>query len=79
MTARPSTPSAVLLPSPSLTLAHERIAELRAAAEHHERASIARRRKVAWPAGFVAALRDSLATAIPARRGRRTGQPCPTC
>ena len=82
MTARPSTHSAALLPSPSLALAHERIAELRAAAEHAGRARIARTvrgRTVAWPGGFVAALRDSLATANPARLVGRNGQVCPTC
>lgn len=71
-----STTSLPLTPSHAAALAH--VAELRAAAEHHAlvRAARGRRRVQAWPPRVAAALRDSLAAALPVGRTR---QPCPSC
>ena len=70
-------------PSASMTLAvaHARIAELRAAAEHAHLVRTARgpRRAPSWPAGVAAALRDSLAGALPVSRTAARRQPCATC
>jgi hypothetical protein len=67
--------------SPSLAVAHERIAELRAAAQRAElvRAARSRRRAPVWPAGVVSALRESLAGVLPSSRAVAGCQPCPTC
>lgn len=57
-----------------------RLAELRREAERHQRAVVARRRPTpSWPTKVAAALRDSVATALPARRGRGQAAACPTC
>ena len=53
------------------------LAELRADAERHRIRRAATRRNVGWPATITRALRDSLASALPAQR--RTGPACPTC
>ena len=70
-------------PSGPMTLAaaHARIAELRAAAEHADLVRTARgpHRAPSWPAGVAAALRNSLAAALPASRSAARRQPCPTC
>ena len=67
--------------SMTLALAQARIAELRSAAEHAHLVRSARspRRAPSWPAGVVAALRDSLAGALPVSRASARRQPCPTC
>jgi hypothetical protein len=68
--------------SPSMAFAQERVAELRAAAEHARAVRSARgpRRTAPWPDLVVAALRDSLGTALPTpRRGAARCKPCPTC
>ncbi len=66
---------------PALALAHERIATLRAEAEHDRRARAAGspRRGPSWPAGVIAALRASLAGSLPAARTAARRDPCPTC
>lgn len=66
---------------PSLALAHERIAVLRAEAEHDRLVRAARgpRRGPSWAAGVVALLRESLAGSLPASRPLARRQPCPTC
>ena len=70
-------------PSGSMTLAaaHARIAELRAAAEHADLLRTARgpHRSRSWPAGVAAALRNSLAGALPAAHFTARRKPCPTC
>jgi hypothetical protein len=85
MTADPrNRPGALLAPTPTLALAYERIAELRAAAERDRLVQAAGapapadRARRAWPSGLVAALRDSLATLIPSGAVRRE-RACPTC
>lgn len=58
----------------------ERLAELRREAERHQRVVTARRRRgPSWPSRVAAALRDSVATALPARRGPGRAVACPTC
>jgi hypothetical protein len=65
---------------PSLALAHERIATLRAEAEHGRLVRAASpRRGTSWPGAVVAALRESLAGSIPVSRAVARRQPCPTC
>ena len=66
---------------PSLALAHERIAALRAEAERGRlmRAPRGPRRGPSWSAGVVAALRESLARSLPNSRTVPERQPCPTC
>ena len=66
---------------PSLALAHERIAALRAEVERDRLARAARgsRRGPSWSAGVVAALRESLAGSLPALRTEARRQPCATC
>jgi hypothetical protein len=75
------TRTTALPPSLSFALAQERVAELRARAEHAQlvRTARGRRRSPAWPAGVAAALRDSIASSVPSRGARRRGEPCPTC
>ena len=67
--------------SMTLAVAAARIAELRSAAEHADLVRAARgpRRAPSWPAGVAAALRDSLAGALPASRSAARCEPCPTC
>jgi len=66
---------------PSLALAYDRIAVLRAEAEHGRlvRAARSPRRRPWWSAGVVAALRTSLAGSLPASRPFARHQPCATC
>jgi hypothetical protein len=66
---------------PALALAHDRIAALRAEAEHGRltRAPRARGRGRLWSAGVVAALRESIARSLPASRTMARRQPCATC
>ena len=66
---------------PSLALAHDRIATLRAEAERGRQVRAARspRRGPSWPAGVIAALRASLAGSLPASRAVARREPCPTC
>jgi hypothetical protein len=66
---------------PSLALAHERIAVLRAEAERDRLVRAARgpRRRLSWSAGVVAALRESLAGSLPASRRVARRQTCATC
>ena len=66
---------------PALALAQERIATLRAEADHGRlvRAARSPRRRPSWPAGVVAALRESLAGRMPASRAVARRQPCTTC
>ena len=68
-------------PSMSLDMAQARIAELRTAAEHAHQVRTARGPRAApsWPAGVAAALRDSLAGALPTSRSAVRRQPCTTC
>lgn len=70
-------------PSGSMTLvvAQARIAELRGAADHAHLVRTARgpRRAPSWSASVAAALRDSLAYALPGSRATSRRQPCPTC
>ena len=65
----------------TLAVAQARIAELRSAAEHAQLVRTARgpRRTPAWPARVAAALRDSLAGALPTSRSAARCEPCPTC
>ena len=69
-----------LSPSPTYQAALEHLAELRAEAEHGRlvRAAAPPRRRPAWPANVVAALRDSLAVR-PGGAAPGRGEPCPTC
>jgi hypothetical protein len=66
---------------PSVALAQERIAALRAEAERGRLTRAARgpRRGPSWSAGVVAALRQSLAGSLPASQTVTRRQPCPTC
>ena len=66
---------------PALALAHDRIAVLRAEAEHGRLVRAARgpRRGPRWSAGVVDALRTSLAGSLPASRTLAQHQPCATC
>jgi len=66
-----------LSPTHGAALAH--VAELRAAAEHHRLVRAAGGPRVAaWPRA-AAALRDRLATALPAGRATGSRQTCPSC
>ena len=65
---------------PSLALAHERIATLRAEAERGRQVRAGRSpRRPSWSAGVVAALRESLSGSLPASRAVARREPCPTC
>ena len=66
---------------PSLALAHERIAMLRAEAERGRLVRAARppKRGPSWSAGVVTALRESLAGWLPASRTVARRESCPTC
>lgn len=67
--------------SMSLAMAQARIADLRAAAEQSRQVRAARgpRRALSWPVGVAAALRDSLAGALPASGSTPRRQTCTTC
>jgi len=66
---------------PSLALAHERIAMLRAEAERGRlvRAARSPKRGPSWSARVAAALRESLGGSLPTSRRVARREPCPTC
>jgi hypothetical protein len=66
---------------PPLALAYDRIAVLRTEADRARLGGAGRapRRGPSWPAGVVAALRESIAGALPASRAVVRREPCTTC
>ena len=57
----------------------ERLAELRRVAERRHSASARRRPRPSWPTRAVGAVRESVATALPSRRGHGQAAACPSC